>query len=244
MTLIVHHLGISQSERIPFLCEELEIPYTLIKHIRDPFFSPQSLKEVQGNPTGKAPYIQDTENGVELSESGAIVDYILAMHAASNGAKSTKLSRTYGDKDYASYIYWFHFANAGLQPAMADAMFFDLSALPEGDQTKLWLYGRLHAALKHVDERLAKTKWLAGDGFTAADVMTVYSLTTQRYFGPLVSYEQYPNIARYLADIGERPGYKRAMQKADPDMKPLLGAEAPKKSIAEDGCVASSIWRK
>ncbi|CAF1664307.1 unnamed protein product [Adineta ricciae] len=30
--LIVHHLGISQSERIVWLCEELEIPYQLIHY--------------------------------------------------------------------------------------------------------------------------------------------------------------------------------------------------------------------
>ena len=34
--LIVHHLGISQSERIIWLCEELEIPYQLIRYDRDP----------------------------------------------------------------------------------------------------------------------------------------------------------------------------------------------------------------
>jgi glutathione S-transferase len=34
--LIVHHLGRSQSERIVWLCEELEIPYELKRYRRDP----------------------------------------------------------------------------------------------------------------------------------------------------------------------------------------------------------------
>ena len=34
--LTVHHLGVSQSERIGWLCEELAIPYTLVVHARDP----------------------------------------------------------------------------------------------------------------------------------------------------------------------------------------------------------------
>ena len=34
--LTVHHLGISQSERIVWLCEELGIPYELAKYTRDP----------------------------------------------------------------------------------------------------------------------------------------------------------------------------------------------------------------
>jgi glutathione S-transferase len=33
--LVVHHLGKSQSERIVWLCEELEIPYGLKLHARD-----------------------------------------------------------------------------------------------------------------------------------------------------------------------------------------------------------------
>ena len=34
--LTAHHLGVSQSERIVWLCEELEIPYELILYDRDP----------------------------------------------------------------------------------------------------------------------------------------------------------------------------------------------------------------
>ena len=34
--LTVHHLGISQSERIVWLCEELSIPYQLVNYERDP----------------------------------------------------------------------------------------------------------------------------------------------------------------------------------------------------------------
>ena len=34
--LVVHHLGVSQSERIVWLCEELELPYQLIRYQRDP----------------------------------------------------------------------------------------------------------------------------------------------------------------------------------------------------------------
>ena len=34
--LTVYHLGVSQSERIVWLCEELEIPYDLVRFDRDP----------------------------------------------------------------------------------------------------------------------------------------------------------------------------------------------------------------
>ncbi|KAF1956829.1 glutathione S-transferas-like protein [Byssothecium circinans] len=246
MVLTVHHLGISQSERIVFLCEELSIDYKLVKHTRDPILAPASLK-IKGNETGKAPFIEDPEAGVTLSESGAIVEYILARNAAGElggyrGEK--KLSKKYGEKGYVDYIYWFHYANAGLLPAFTVVIFLELSALPKNDQTKEMAYQQLHASLKHVDERLGKAKWLAGDDFTAADIMVVYSLTTLRYYGPAVSFKDYRNIMRYLKDIGARPAYQRAMEKGDPEMKLLLGEDAPEKTLLEDGGIKSDVWKK
>jgi glutathione S-transferase len=44
--LTVHHLGISQSDRIVWLCEELAIPYRLIRYQRDPLtqFAPPEYR--------------------------------------------------------------------------------------------------------------------------------------------------------------------------------------------------------
>ena len=68
--LIVHHLGISQSDRIVWLCEELELPYELAKYDRDPVtrLAPAAYKAL--HPSGTAPVITDGE--VVLAESGAI----------------------------------------------------------------------------------------------------------------------------------------------------------------------------
>ena len=71
MTLIVHHLQVSQSERIVWLAEELGLDYKLVLHKRDPFLSPQSIKDL--NPLGQAPVIQDGD--VTLAESSAIAEY-------------------------------------------------------------------------------------------------------------------------------------------------------------------------
>ena len=86
-------------------------------------------------------------------------------------------------------------------------------------------------------------KWLAGSEFTAADIMSVYGLTTQRYYGPQVSLVEYKNILRWLQDCSQRDGYKRAMEKGDPEMQPLIGAEPPQKSFFPDG-VNNDHWKK
>lgn len=76
---------------------------------------------------------------------------------------------------------------------------------------------RLDAALKIMDDRLKETKWLAGEEFTAADTMSLYPVTTQRYWAK-VSLEKYPNIVRWIKDCSDRPAYQKAMEKGDPDM--------------------------
>jgi glutathione S-transferase len=247
MVLTVHHLGISQSERILFLCEELAMEYKLVHHTRDPIGAPQSLKDLPGNGTGKAPFIEDREAGIALSESGAICDYLLAKNAAREVGSQNfekKLSKTYGDEGFADYLHWFHFANGTLQALLNRFTFYEVGQVPKDNLAVKLAHQALEENLKLLDQRLSENKWLAGKDFTAADIMTVYSLTTKRYFGPLFSLEKYPNILRYLSDIGERPAYQRAMEKGDPDMKLLLGAEPPKQTLIQAGGVGAGFWRK
>jgi len=200
MVLKVHHLGISQSERIVFLCEELSIPYELHLHTRAPMLAPESLKSIPGNLTGKSPFLEDTSAGITLSESGAIAEYIIHRHGGGNLAVSPSAP------NYADFLFWFHWSNATLQPQMAASMW------PATDETTgRFREARLHAALGTMEARLKESKWLAGEEFTVADVMPVWTLTTQRYWGPLLDLGRYPSIVRWLGDIGERPAYQRAV---------------------------------
>ncbi|KAK0251510.1 hypothetical protein B0A54_15719 [Friedmanniomyces endolithicus] len=239
MVLTIHHLGISQSERILWLCEELGLPYTLVKHVRAPVLAPESLKSLPGNPLGRAPFIEDSATGVTLSESGAVVEYIIHRY----GGGRLSVGPEAEAKAYAEYLYWFHFANATLQPALQVSMFIGLARLDDGAMVQGLADKRLHVALKQLDDRLGESQWLAGAEFTAADIMTVYCISTQRYYG-LGSLAGYENVLRYLGECGGREGYRRAMEKGDPEMEPLLGAEAPGKSIIEVGGTESDVWKK
>ena len=80
---------------------------------------------------------------------------------------------------------------------------------------------RLERALSVVEARLGGAPYLAGAEFTAADIMSVFSLTTMRLFMP-VDLAPCPAILAYLQRIGAREAYRRAMRKGDPDMVPLL----------------------
>lgn len=213
--LTIHHLGRSQSERIVWLCEELGLDYNLVHHTRDAktMLSPPELKAL--HPLGAAPVIED--DGALLAESSAIVEYILGKYGRG------RLAFGPDAPEYATYLYWLHFANGTLQPAMGRNMIVSRLDLPADHPMVGAMQGRLKRALRHLDERLAKAPYLAGETFTAADVMTVFSLTTMRLFYA-ADLSPYPAILAYLQRIGERPGYSRAMDKGDPGFKPLLGA--------------------
>jgi glutathione S-transferase len=211
--LTIHHLGHSQSERIVWLCEELGVPYELTLHERDPvtMLSPPALRQL--HPLGAAPVIQD--DGLLLAESAAIVEYIILKHA------DGRLRLGPDDPDFASYLYWFHFANGNLQPVMGRMMIVGRLGLAPDHPVQMAVQGRLDRVLALVEARLGEADYLAGSAFTAADIMSVFSLTTMRLFQPL-DLQNYPNILAYLRRIGARPAYQRAMAKSDPDLTPML----------------------
>ena len=211
--LTIHHLGKSQSERIVWLCEELGVPYALKHHVRDPVTSLSPPELVALHPLGAAPVI--TDGDLVLAESAAIVDYIIARRGGG------RLALVPSHPDFAHYLYWFHFANGNLQPNMGRNMILGRLDLPADNAVRVNTRARLDRALALVDARLAEAPFLAGAEFTAADIMTVFSLTTMRYFMPL-DLSPYLHIKAYLGRIGGREAYRTAMRKGDPGMALLL----------------------
>ena len=211
--LTIHHLGKSQSERIVWLCEELGLPFTLQHYTRDAvtMLSPPALKAL--HPLGAAPVIVDGD--LVLAESGAIVDYILAKYG------DGRLVLGPYHPDFAQYLYWLHFANGNLQPTLGRNMVLRRLNLAADNPTLLATRGRLDLVLNLVEARLGQADYLAGPAFTAADIMTVFSLTTMRIFFPF-DLAPYPHVRAYLRRIGDRAAYRSAMHKGDPGMESML----------------------
>ena len=100
--LTIHHLGVSQSDRIVWLMEELGLPYELKWYDRGPdgLLPPEYLAL---HPAATAPVIADGER--VLAESAAIVEYI--SHRYGGGRLSVAPDRP----NYPDYLYWMHFNN-------------------------------------------------------------------------------------------------------------------------------------
>ncbi len=204
--LTIHHLGISQSDRIVWLCEELEIPYELVRYERDPVtrLAPAAYKAL--HPSGTAPVIADQD--LVLAESGAIIDYIVARHGGG------RLTLAPDHPDFAQFLYWYHFGNGSLMPAM-------MLLAGGGDMADI-ARARVDRNLKALETHLADGRcWLSGETFTVADIMILFPLTTMRAFMPL-DLGPHPGIRAYLRRVAARPAFERAMAKADPELERLL----------------------
>lgn len=211
--LTVHHLGKSQSERIVWLCEELAIPHELKRYDRDPqtMAAPPAYKAL--HPLGAAPVV--TDGDLVLAESGAIVEYLLGRHG------DERLSVGPEAANFADYLYWLNFTNGTLQPALSRNAMMRRGGLADDHPLLRALVQRTDRAIALLDERLSRNAWCAGDAFTAADIMLVFTLTTMRYFAPF-DLAPWPAIRAYLRRVASRPAYRAAMEKGDPGMPLLL----------------------
>ncbi len=206
----VHHLRISQSERIVWLCEELGLEYNLKLYNRDPEtrLAPAELKAL--HPMEIAPLLEDGD--MMLGESGAIMDYIVGKYAP-----DTDLVPSPDHPDFARHLYWYHFANATL---MTNGM-MSIAVNAVGADMPPPLMKRVTNAWAQIEAGLGEADYFGGSSLTTADIMLGFSLTTARAFNDM-SIENMPNLQAYLKRIGEREAYSRAFAKAEPGMPPKL----------------------
>jgi glutathione S-transferase len=203
--LVIHHLAVSQSERVIWLCEELGVPYELVRYERGAMgAAPPEFKSI--HPAGTAPTIVDGD--VVLAESAAVMEYIIEQY--SDG----RLARHKGDADFADYLFWFHYANGSLAPSTLVALVLGAQGAASNGMAAA-VIARVDSAYAMIEKRLGEKQYFAGDEFSAADIFMVFALTTLRAFLPR-DISGNPNLTAYLQRVTSRPAYQRAMKKADP----------------------------
>jgi len=200
--LTIHHLGVSQSDRIVWLMEELELPYRLEWYDRgaDGLAPPAYLAL---HPAATAPVITDGDR--VLAESAAIVEYI--SHRYGGGRLSVMPDRP----NYPDYLYWMHFNNN------VQGLFF--AKLASGGQADARVGGfvkrREDGYYRYLNQRLGESAYLAGPEFTCADIMVAFNLTSLSKFGGR-TIDDLPNVLPYVERITKRPAYIKAMGIAGP----------------------------
>jgi glutathione S-transferase len=189
--LTVHHLRKSVSDRVLWLCEELGLPYELMSYDREPSMAaPPEYKAL--TPFGTSPVIQDGD--LTLGESGAIVEYVCMKHGGGRLVLGTD------HRDYAAYLFWFHFANGSMVPAYMIEHITASSGLPAGPSPTR---GERVSAM--IETRLGEAPYFAGEDFTAADVMMVLPRFADR-----MDLASLPNTRAYVERVTARPAWQRA----------------------------------
>lgn len=194
----LYHFPGTRSVRVLWLLEELGLPYQLIEVAASDFRQPYSLN----TPTGKVPVIED--DGQIISESGAIVEYIVERYGEG------KLAPAIGSTARGAYLQWLHFGETGLLPSMS-IIFQHTVVKPEGERFAAVAEdarGVLASGLRLLEKGLNGHDYLVGDGFTAADIMVGYALIPIRKMGLLSA--EYPLIHAYLDRLLERPAAQKA----------------------------------
>ncbi len=200
--IVVHHLNNSRSQRIPWLLEELGVPYRIEQHRRDgkTNLAPPELRAI--HPLGKSPIIQDGD--LTLAESGAIIEYLVERYGAG------RLMPQRGSKEYVRYLFWMHFAEGTIMLHMVARLY-----LIRVGEAAMAMRTRVEAMigdeLDLVEGELSRSAHLAGTEFSAADVQMVFPLEFAAY-GALLT-ERHTKLRDYLARMQARPAYRRAVEK-------------------------------
>ncbi|MGK6355151.1 glutathione S-transferase family protein [Sphingomonas sp. DT-207] len=204
MTIIVHHLENSRSQRVLWLLEELELPYEIRRYERDKatMLAPPELRRV--HPLGKSPVIE--REGRVVAETGAIIEYLVEFADGRLGAPPHR-------EDALRYRQFLHYAEGSLMPPLYVKLVLGrVPLLGRTAQKKFQPMIDVH--LDYVEAELADRPWFAGQEFTAADVMMSFPLEAAT--ARAAATEGRPHIAAWLARIHARPAYQAALEKGGP----------------------------
>ncbi|MDE0949870.1 MAG: glutathione S-transferase [Halioglobus sp.] len=207
--ITIHHLGISQSDRVVWLMEELGLPYELQWYDRGAdFLAPPEYRAL--HPVGTSPIIVDGD--LVMAESTAIVEYISRRYGEG------RLSVPQESPEYPHYLFWMQFNN-NLQSMLFIKMAVQSMGVEFTDDNLIMTttQRREDGIYSALEQRLGASDYLGGPDFSCADIMSMFNLTSLAMLGARTIDEATPNTKNYLDRVTARPAYKKAMAIAGPE---------------------------
>lgn len=203
--LSVIHLANSRSDRLIWLLEELGLDYSVETFARDPATqrAPAEMKAL--HPYAKAPMLRDGSR--ILIESGAIFEYVLTKYGHG------RLVPEADDPDWPDYLQWLHFAEgSAMLPMLLDHFqAAGMCGAPGESPLAAMARAELDRLYGYLESVLASRDWIAGDRFTAADVMMGWFVEMIDQRGEIAEYDA---MRRYVARLRARPAHRRARVRA------------------------------
>ncbi|MBM3490847.1 MAG: glutathione S-transferase family protein [Alphaproteobacteria bacterium] len=155
------------------------------------------------NPSGRIPTLVDGDapgGRLVLSQSVAIILYL----AEKSGRLWPKEAAA-----RARALEWAMFQATDLSPRYGMS-FFLLNGAPEKQPTAVgYIQGQMRNFYRLYDQQLAANAYLAGADYTVADVVAYAPTALAGRIG--LQLDEFANLKRWLAQVGERPAVKRGM---------------------------------
>jgi glutathione S-transferase len=193
--LTLFHRPNTRSTRFIFLLEELEAPYT-IRTVTTRTREGGEVDPANPHPHGKVPVIADGD--VIVFESAAIALYL------TDKFPKNRIGYTQDEPERGAYLSWLAYYAGVIEPSFMSK--FMGWQVPRG--TAGWV--AVEEAMAAVSERLSKVPYLAGERFTAADVLygTSFAMFAKSPLLPASAV-----IDEYVKRVVTRPAFARAMAK-------------------------------
>jgi len=204
MLRILGRLSSINVQKVVWCCDELGLEYERVD-VGGKYGGNDTPEYLAKNPTGLVPTIE--EDGFVLPESNAIVRYLAAKHSRGNLWPEDLRERAQVDR-------WMEWLSTSFVPAQRDA-FWELirvsadkrdAAKVEASRVK----GEKCAAT--LDAQLATRRFLAGERFTAADI--VVGTAVHRWLNLPLARTARPNLERYYRELESRPGSRQVTSQA------------------------------
>ena len=190
-----YHNPQSRGRIVHWMLEEANAPYE-VKVVDFEQKEHKSPEYLAINPMGKIPAI--VHRGTVVTECAAICAYLADAFPAAG------LAPALDDPKRGSYLRWLFFGAGCVEPAIIDHMF----SRPPPSRPAAMGYGNYADTLSTLEKALTPGPFVLGEVFSAADV----------YLGSAIGWglsmkaiEPRPVFGTYLARIGQRPAYQRAM---------------------------------
>lgn len=208
MTITVHHLENSRSQRVLWMLEELGLPYEIRRYERNrrTMLAPPELRRI--HPLGKSPMIEDSDSSGArvIVETGAIVEYLVEKADGKLGPPAHRDA-------VLRYRQFLHYAEGSVMPPLL--VLLVLNRIPLlGKRAATRIQPMIDVHLDYVESELASRPWFAGDEITAADIMMSFPLEAARSRAGLGPTR--PHTIAWLAKVHARPAYQAALAKGGP----------------------------
>jgi GSH-dependent disulfide-bond oxidoreductase len=181
------------------MLEEVGLPYTV--HVIDIRKGDQHTPDYEAiNPNGKIPAIVDSDTGMRVFESGAILIYL---------AEKTGKFLPVDQQQRFQVLEWLMWQMGGVGPMLGQLNHFRKFAseqIPYAIDRYETETLRLYSVL---DKQLQDKEYICGD-YSIADIATYPWISIYEFQG--LTLDQYPNLKRWVETVSQRPAVQKGMQ--------------------------------